>query len=375
MAVTRVVLATVPPGRDGKPQYIAYLMADGEHLAAATRDGAYWFDAGGTLVRQLAYPRRLGHLSGARLADGGRPVFVGSTDSVGKKLVLVPADGTPPRSLQFEGYGATFADVVGDVAYEVVVSKGSDFLIYDLKGKLLKRVPASDYIWEFLVMNTNDTPRHEILAYLYQNTRDGTFIEVIDAEGERIRGWHEAKANRYTASKWSAPAPSIVAVLDDVVTERDLKGEVSRQHTVPGLGSFKRATTGVLDGDRRAILVANGGCPSRLLVFDASGALVYDEVYEKSATLHVPVPGAREFIVATGPALYRYRLADGAQQGSAPDAASSGTPSADGANSGGGRCVYRSNQPRARSTPRGLGSWRFDDELVNRVRTDEHPTK
>ena len=153
------------------------------------------------------------------------------------------------------------------------------------------------------MLNTNHTPRDEIVAYLYQNKRDGTYLEVIDAEGESIRKWHETKANRYSVSSWSAPEPSMVAVLDGVITERNAKGEVLRQYTVPDLGSYKHATTGVLDGDLRAILVRNGGCPSRLLVFDATETLVYDEVFDAYATLHVPAAGPASSSWLTGPTL------------------------------------------------------------------------
>jgi hypothetical protein len=62
----------------------------------------------------------------------------------------------------------------------------------------------------------------------------------------------------------------------------------------------------VLDGDLRAILVANGGCPSRLLVFDATGTLVYDEVFDAYATLLVPRGTAASFLVASRDTIFRY---------------------------------------------------------------------
>jgi hypothetical protein len=311
LTLSRSVLASVPSHPHNTRARIAHVVTDGAHLVASTSAAAFWFDTAGRLVRQLAFPRRLGHLGIARLRQDGQPVFVGSTDSVGRKLILVPSDGSGPFPLSLAGYRAKFADLLDGGDYEAVASSGSELLIYNVRGELLRRVAASDYVWDFVVLNANDTPHDEILAYLYQNRRDGTFVELIDADGERIRAWHEPKANRYSVSTWSAPAPSVVAVLEDVITERSPKGVVLRRFTVPGLGSYRYAQTGVLRDGSRLALVRSGSCPARLLAFDEGGTLVYDEEFPAYAALLVPSHGAAEFFVGMGATIYRYRLGDG----------------------------------------------------------------
>lgn len=300
--------ASVSPHKHERKPVIARVLLDDQYVVASTSAAAFWFDRQGQEARRLAFPRKLGHVGVARLHAGGPPILVGSTDSVGRKLLLVPCDGGPPWSLRLGGYRATFANVLGDDEYEIVAHHMNEFLIYNPRGDLLKRVSASDYIWDFVALNTNASPHDEILAYLYQNKRDGTFIEILDAEGERIRSWHEPEANRYSVSNWSAPAPSVIAVLDSAITERSPRGEVLRRYTVPGLGSYRYAHSGVLADGSRLVLVTSGSCPSRLLAFDAAGALVYDEVFATYAALHVPTYGAAEFFVGLGATIYRYRL-------------------------------------------------------------------
>lgn len=307
LPLSRAVLATLPNVPARKPPAIAAIAEDQGKLMVATPSAVFWLDQGGTEVQRTTLPRRLGHVRVARLREGGRPVVVGALDSVGKHLLVVPAEGGP-STLRLDGYRAALTDVLDDQAFEVVVSKGASFLVYDQRGRLLRTVAASDYIWDFVALEANGRPKDELLAYLYQNPKDGTFIELVDGDGERIRTWHEPKANRYSVSEWSAPAPSVVAVLDDVVTERSPRGEVLRQFRVEGLGSYKQARTGVLRDGVRLILVTSGSCAARLLAFDSSGTLVYDEVYPSYAALHVPSPGAAEFFVGVGASVYRYHL-------------------------------------------------------------------
>jgi hypothetical protein len=308
LGLSRTVFSTIAPHKRDKRPVVARVLADGGLVLASTVEAAYWLDGNGRLTRLLVFPRSLGHFKVASLRDGGPPVFVGSTDSVGRKVLVVPSDGRSPWPLRFEGLRATFANVLGDAEFEVVTHHLNELLIYSPRGDLLRRVPAADYIWDFVVLNVNATPHDEIVTYQYQNRRDGTFIQVLDADGEHIRTWHEAKANRYSVSNWSAPAPSMVSVLDDVITERSPKGEILRRDTVPGLGSYRYAETGVLAGGIRLALVRSGSCPSRLLAFDASGALVYDEVLATYTALHVPSHGASEFFVGQRATIYRYRL-------------------------------------------------------------------
>ena len=267
-----------------------------------------WFGPDGHVTRVLRFPRTLGHANAGRWCDGGPPVFFGSLDDVGSKVLFVSSDGSPPRTLRFDGYAATLANVVGDEEREIVVRRRDGFAVYSAHGSLLRRVQASDYVWEFVALNTNASPTDELVAYLYQDRREGTFIELLDADGERIRAWHEATANQYSASAWSAPTPSLVAVLDDVVTERDVTGRVLRRFTVPGLGSYRRVATALLAGGVRLAVVSSGACPSRLLVFDPSGALVYDETFEAHAALLAPVHGGTEFLLGVGARIYRYKL-------------------------------------------------------------------
>ena len=244
--------------------------------------------------------------------------------------MLVPADGTAPRRLRVDGYDATFADVMGDLAYEVVVSKGSDFLVYDLEGRLLKRVPG------FGLRLGVPRAEHERDA----QARDPGVPLPEQARRDIPRG--DRRGGRAHPGMARGQRQSVLRQC--VVRARPCdRGRSRRRHhrAHPEGGDLQAAhRTGPRQlqacHDRRArrgacvrsswpTEVARRACWCSML----REALVYDEVFEKFATLHVSAHGAREFIVASGPALYRYQLPDGVE-GNAPEAVRSGMPSTEG---------------------------------------------
>jgi hypothetical protein len=281
------------------------------HLVAATPEAASWFTGEGALVRELAFPEPLARLEVVP-REGAALLFVGSTDSHHRKLVFVPAGGGEPWRARVEGLHARLGQLVEGPELEIVSAHGEELVVCDLRGRPIRRMRAGSYVWDLWALQTNHTPLDEVVTYRYRTRAAGTDIDVLDASGERIRSWHEEAASRYSVSHWSAPRQTLVAVRDGTITERAATGEVLRQFVVPGLGTYRYADTASLAGGLKAILVRQGGCAARLLVFDAAGALRYDEVFDGHAHLAAQESradgGTRTFFIARGATIWKYTL-------------------------------------------------------------------
>jgi hypothetical protein len=313
--VNTIGLAHAPFGSAGGEQkWISALQADardGTLLVIGDRR-TRWLDVGGREVRTRRHDKRLRRLQAVRFRPGEDWTIVGTTDALGRRLQLVPAAGGP-TDLRLEGYGAVFANVVGDEEVEIVVQQQASLLVYDRRGQLLRTIVTGDYVTDMWPVEADGRGVSELLVYQYHSRKKGTTLVVLAADGSRLGAWHEDAANRYSVCAWPSPSPQVIAARDDVFTVRALTGEVLKRYVVTGAGSFRYVDTGELAGGFRLLLAHTGSCPSRLLVFDADDRLVYDEVIGEYATLLAPGPGSPVFYVATGGAIRKYARLEGAR--------------------------------------------------------------
>ena len=261
-----------PAGR----RHIADLAAEGPAgpLVALTDGMAYWVGSDGRVERSLRLPKRLGWPTILpRVGPGWW--FAGATDSVGRRLSLNSDDGAPPVEVRLGGFDAEFANVLGDATLEIVARASRTLLVYDIKGVLLRRIHTHDYVDDFWPVDVDGSGTAEFVVYHYVSQKEGTYISVVDAEGERLRTWHEPRANRYLICRWRSPSPELIASRDDAFTVRNTHGEILKRYVVPGAGSFRYVATGELAGGHRVLVATSGSCPARLLVFDSRDRLVY----------------------------------------------------------------------------------------------------
>ena len=170
----------------------------------------------------------------------------------------------------------------------------------------MRRINTHDYVDDFWPVDVDGSGTAEFVVYHYVSQKEGTYISVVDAEGERLRTWHEFRANRYSVCRWRSPSPELIASRDDAFTVRDTHGAILKRYVVAGAGSFRYVATGELAGGHRVLLATSGSCPARLLVFDSRDRLVYDERLARYASLLVPEPGADVFYVGIGGEIRRY---------------------------------------------------------------------
>lgn len=279
--------------------------ADGP-LVVLTDGVAYWLGGDGRVVRRVSVPRNLGWPAILPPRAGAGWTIAGAIDRLGRRLSLTSETGAPPVELRLEGLDAVFANVAGDEALEVVVRADRDLLVYDLRGALLRRIRTHEYVDDFWPVDVDASGTSEFLVYHYRSRKEGTYVSLVDRDGERLDTWHERSANRYSVCRWPGAVPQVVAVRDDVFTVRTARGAVVERFVVPGAGSFRYVDSGALRGGYRVLLARSGSCPSRLLVFDAAGRLVYDEVFTRYALLVVPGGEADSFFVAANGGISRY---------------------------------------------------------------------
>jgi hypothetical protein len=234
-----------------------------------------------------------------RVRFSKRAIGPAPTDLPSRQFSSGPGFHRARRADLLDGHGV-------QVLSEVADRHGIE--IRDLSGELHGHLSTADYLTDFGVVDAEEGGPRWIVLYSYPNARRGGTFTVVTPDGRAVATWDESPPpGRFAAGRWEN-RPALFYLQGDQLTIRSPRGQGLASLNVPEGRIFSSVLVG-RTGQGRMVLVAsgNGYTPYHTVcVYDADGALLFQDVAEEQAFTLETREDDEGFVVSTRSTEWRY---------------------------------------------------------------------
>jgi hypothetical protein len=254
--------------------------------------------------RTLAAIVLLGWLAGCGERPSQLGLLVDRTPFARVRIGVAPDDIVTRDRLPGTDRRFARADLVGDSASEMLVlDPGLQGLeIRGDNGALIGHLAFHRNVTDFAGVPAEGGGKAVVVVNL-----GGTFL-LVGMDGHERARWQEVRdPGRFASGSWQGRA-ALFYLVDDTLVVRSTEGEALARLPAPEGRVFGRVfVAGLAAG--RLVLVASGSgyTPYHMVcVYDASGALMFQEVDDELAFAVAPDDAGRAFLVTTRSSEWRY---------------------------------------------------------------------